>query len=285
MTLFYAYVDTTARRRLDWKHTTLPIATHLANDFDHVLQSSSIPCSSEHLHLSRNNMWDLLFSLDHNDFPRFGQIGTPIEHIYQVLALAQPQLKTRFDCPNVLPCTTTLICPCIQHLPSILSTNLWDLLKTSHEQITDRVSIQIWVDLMLYSHQLNGFNRQLDCIDPCSGVRLGVPFISTPSPIIVFEIAPQTTPLPVPTNMIHLPLDDAGAYDYHLRGIVYYGGYHFTARLIDSNQSVWSYDGQLHGGLPQLDECLPSVHSMDDLSPLTTLGLRHQHLLIYSRVQ
>ncbi|KAF8875566.1 hypothetical protein BD779DRAFT_1450037, partial [Infundibulicybe gibba] len=30
---------------------------------------------------------------------------------------------------------------------------------------------------------------------------------------------------------------------YNLRGVIYYGGQHFTARLITTNGVVWYYDG------------------------------------------
>ena len=31
---------------------------------------------------------------------------------------------------------------------------------------------------------------------------------------------------------------------FHLRAIVYFGGFHFTSRLISNEHSVWFHDGQ-----------------------------------------
>ncbi|KAF8573452.1 hypothetical protein K439DRAFT_1374132 [Ramaria rubella] len=34
----------------------------------------------------------------------------------------------------------------------------------------------------------------------------------------------------------------------NLRGIIYHGGYHFTARFIDARDNIWNHDGmQLDG--------------------------------------
>lgn len=35
-----------------------------------------------------------------------------------------------------------------------------------------------------------------------------------------------------------------GKVNYRLRGIVYYGNYHFTSRIISENGTVWYHDGQ-----------------------------------------
>ena len=37
---------------------------------------------------------------------------------------------------------------------------------------------------------------------------------------------------------------------YLLRGVIYLGGNHFTARIIRRNGQSWYHDGQLHGGAP-----------------------------------
>jgi len=35
------------------------------------------------------------------------------------------------------------------------------------------------------------------------------------------------------------------SHQFQLKGIVYYGGFHFTSRIIDQNNAVWYHDGQL----------------------------------------
>jgi hypothetical protein len=38
-----------------------------------------------------------------------------------------------------------------------------------------------------------------------------------------------------------------------LRGIVYYGNYHYTSRIIDINRKVWFHDGMITGSSSQLE--------------------------------
>ncbi|KAG2741942.1 hypothetical protein P692DRAFT_201669032, partial [Suillus brevipes Sb2] len=42
---------------------------------------------------------------------------------------------------------------------------------------------------------------------------------------------------------------ETGDVVYVLRGIIYLGSYHFSARLVDGDNGVWQYDGRLNGGV------------------------------------
>lgn len=55
-----------------------------------------------------------------------------------------------------------------------------------------------------------------------------------------------------PTRTIALS-DSHRTVQYSLRGIIYSGGYHFSARMIDDNDMVWKYDGRVNRGFPMLE--------------------------------
>ncbi|KAA1479923.1 hypothetical protein DENSPDRAFT_789689 [Dentipellis sp. KUC8613] len=63
---------------------------------------------------------------------------------------------------------------------------------------------------------------------------------------------------------------------YKLRGIIYSGGFHFTARVIDSESNVWYYDGVTTKREPQYEGLLSNV------GDLHTAVTRNACILIYS---
>ena len=265
MVLLYAYTAATEERRLDWKHTGLAVTNHLTDNLDQVLHTTTIASSSERLHFAREGMRDLLSAQDPIMFPRHGQIGTPVERIFEVTTLNDPQFLTQFECPGSPPCTTAFISQRTRHLSFLLSSNLWEVLDGMHLPESHTASVQDWVNLSLYSYHPENTVMELTCENPCTEIQYGIPFISTPCPIIVFEITPGMTPSTVPNRILNIPDVDNEIRNYHLRGIIYYGGYHFTARLIDTHDIVWTYDSQIHNGLPQFDENFPSLNNVHDL--------------------
>src|SRR5260370_24841669 len=45
---------------------------------------------------------------------------------------------------------------------------------------------------------------------------------------------------------------------YRLGALFYYGSNHFTSQILQQNESVWSYDGMINGGLMNLDTTVNS---------------------------
>jgi len=62
---------------------------------------------------------------------------------------------------------------------------------------------------------------------------------------------------------------------YRLRGVVYHGSYHFTARIIDSNNCVWYHDGMTTG-----KDCVYEG-KWKDISDIGSVNERRATLLIY----
>jgi hypothetical protein len=78
-------------------------------------------------------------------------------------------------------------------------------------------------------------------------------------------------------HTITLPLKGGGNETMVLRGIIYHGGYHFTSRVIDSEQNIWYHDGQTTG-----NKCLHEG-TLKNTPPnmLKTAGERKASILIY----
>ena len=49
----------------------------------------------------------------------------------------------------------------------------------------------------------------------------------------------------------------------HLKGVVYYGGYHFAYRLISESGTAWYHDGITTGGILYEDKKIESISDMD----------------------
>ncbi len=60
----------------------------------------------------------------------------------------------------------------------------------------------------------------------------------------------------------------SGTYTFKLKGLIYFGGFHFTSQFIDKNNGVWYHDGvetdqtcQFQGQLNNLSNNFTSIHS------------------------
>ncbi|KAG2124014.1 hypothetical protein DEU56DRAFT_744957 [Suillus clintonianus] len=94
----------------------------------------------------------------------------------------------------------------------------------------------------------------------------------------------MSLPALFPSPKLFIPSKTADV-EYVLRGIIYLGNYHFTARLVDGRDGVWQYDGRINGGLPAAD--LPASHCVANniftsSSLLNTHGPNEAHLLVYA---
>src|SRR5271170_4349819 len=49
----------------------------------------------------------------------------------------------------------------------------------------------------------------------------------------------------------------------HLKGVVYYGGYHFTSRFISENGMTWYHDGMTTGGIMNKEKNIKSLSDVD----------------------
>ncbi|KZT01265.1 uncharacterized protein LAESUDRAFT_603237, partial [Laetiporus sulphureus 93-53] len=47
---------------------------------------------------------------------------------------------------------------------------------------------------------------------------------------------------------------------FRLCGIIYFGGFHFTARIVDINNQTWYNDGIVTGNISTLEDTLKMAH-------------------------
>jgi hypothetical protein len=109
-------------------------------------------------------------------------------------------------------------------------------------------------------------------------------FYYQPPQLLTLEVVPMSLPALFPSPTLTVP-SETGDVVYNLRGIIYLGSYHFSARLVDGDDSVWQYDGRLNGGVPTAD--VPASHCVaNDLFTSSTLlncqGSKGSHLLVYA---
>jgi hypothetical protein len=111
------------------------------------------------------------------------------------------------------------------------------------------------------------------CEDAIAGSLLEIS-LADASPVLLFELGPGCRPVVVPLDSLFLPFDNGRA-EYSLKGIIYSGVGHFSARLITSN-GIWTYDGQIDKGRPHF-----KGFSLDMLL-LCELDKQQAHLCVYA---
>ncbi|PBK89123.1 hypothetical protein ARMGADRAFT_936699 [Armillaria gallica] len=80
----------------------------------------------------------------------------------------------------------------------------------------------------------------------------------------VYKFAPAILPVTVlfvsaPAKDIINIVVDGVVCNYRLKGIVYYADHHFTARFIDSTNTVWFNDGMIQGRAAMMEGSSDSI--------------------------
>ena len=140
-----------------------------------------------------------------------------------------------------------------------------------HRDPPRTASTQEWVD-MIFEAKLqqisNSFERH----------RI---YLDDPPPFLTFEIVPQIAPLHLPCLNLNIKSSYSDSFtQYHLSAIIYHGNYHFTARIIDPNKNVYTYDGQKKKGFPSFESKLCDIKNREYF---TEHDGRSAHLYIYSQ--
>jgi hypothetical protein len=67
---------------------------------------------------------------------------------------------------------------------------------------------------------------------------------------------------------------------YNLKGIVYLGGFHFTSRIVTSDNTVWFHDGITTANICIKEDILKNFNHSD----LTLCKERQAELVVYTKV-
>ncbi|KAG2124754.1 hypothetical protein BD769DRAFT_1669245 [Suillus cothurnatus] len=113
------------------------------------------------------------------------------------------------------------------------------------------LSLQVWLELWFTQQKDKLIRTHEDVLhdrdDTFSSSTVEITMADVP-PVLFFELGPSDLPTVVLSNSLDLP-SGSGMVEYRLKGIIYGGGGHFTARLF-AEHGLWSYDGQVNDGRP-----------------------------------
>jgi hypothetical protein len=259
MILFHIYRHASEPWKSSWGAVT-PVPHLLAQSFDRLLVGDTTLFSPQLFDDSRDSYRDLLNGLNSSLFPRFGPNLTAACAILEYTC-PDPQLRLVID---VQPGCEQTAEDAHLRLPTYCGALHW---LDNGDTI---LSLQAWMDLW-FAHQND---KQAATTEYAVLTSTGGFVLADPPPIICLElgIAGQMAIVPSPTLVLPCQKERA---TYRLKGIIYSGAGHFTARLIEGNAS-WTYDGQVADGRPQMEGV--SQSSVD----LCKLEGRQAHICLYA---
>ena len=274
MSIFYAFLFFDNANKQKWTNNSR-LTNLLTPSFQQLMASEENMMSSFLFNNVRDQLRDYLSHCDPIQFQRRGMVGASIEPIFGFLSTTE----------STQLCITCSPSPLInEYLPCLFFTSLWTTWsqECSKTETNSEATTQEWLDLAILAKQMKFHASSPSSHNPssanvCKNCRI---YIKDPPPLLTFETAPDTVPnhLPCPSIILSTTTDTI---EYKLRSIIYYGQYHFSARLFDNSQNIWAYDGQKNNGAPLPDNtCHMSSHL--NLTQMTTLQGRNAHFYVYS---
>jgi hypothetical protein len=284
MTVFYAYLSLSIDSRRRWSLQT-SLSQALDQSFRWLTSSRERMMSCQEFNTIRDQMRNFLSGQDSHHFPRHGAVGAPADLIFDYLKQADnKKLSVTYTCRSSPICGPPLVIPTEKRLPTIWSTTAWNewtngSTSQGFPNNLASVSIQTWLEVALASR--SEMPLQIPCDSLCTSDRVSCLSISNPPPLLVFEVSPGTVPTPIPCAVINVPCVQE-VEGYALRGVIYLGHFHFTARLIDRSGQIWNYDGQKNGGIPYRDNNCEFTIENAQMDSLTVLDDRPAYLYVYA---
>lgn len=181
----------------------------------------------------------------------------------------------------------TTVLSATQVLPTICDHNAWEALIRDSlvgNPKASSVSTQAWVNIFLEGQKIvsSGTHAFPPCKECGGGTKLCV-FFDDPPPLITFEVVVDSLPSLLGSPTMAVPIA-SGHMEYRLQGIIYEGGFHFSAHMLDPKWVVWQYNSRVNDGKPSFDLAATEHRtslSTFDYKTLKTLQGRAAHLLIY----
>lgn len=269
--------------RSDWRQCNRIIQA-LCNSFDRLLSSPEHMASPIEFNNIRDNFRDYLSRKNPLQFPRYGAIPAAVDLIFDhFTSPSLLSLSILYTCNNEMNCPETTILPADHNLARIFSTGQWASWSlrcgSTGTEMPSHAKLQQWIDLSLAA-RLTNLPSTIPCSAPCPSNKSSKIVLTKSPPILIFEAPPDTTPSVCPNPTILLPVINSEQ-PYYLRGIIYHGGNHFTARLV-AHDKIWNYDSQLNNGVPTIDEQCRDLANPSHLRHLTMHQARIAMLFLYS---
>jgi len=274
MIFFYIHHSSTELWTNSWRHHS-PLASALHENF------SSLSVNYAQGHQStfdehRDQLRNILSAHDPNIFPRYGPMAIDVADIFEHLNQTEQHVRTltiQHICP---PCNQTSPAVSIR-LPTTVHPALLPCSGEYQLTLSTEFTIQEWMNASITANTESC--RSATVCPMCStSMQIATNFFQ-PSPFVHFEIPPEMRNSVLPSRILTISNTDVASHHYLLRGIIYHGQLHFTARLVTTNNITWTYDGQLNRGIP-VQELNPS----DDVRQLTTLQNRQAYIYVYQHV-
>jgi hypothetical protein len=139
-------------------------------------------------------------------------------------------------------------------LPTIIHPAVLASLQDNEIPLDDPFTIQDWFNLVIAT-QTDHLNPENVC-HTCPASFEGTDIIFEHSPYLYFDVPQEMASRVLPSKELTFPTTNSIRDRYQLRGIIYHGQLHFTARLIAEHNMVWGYDGQHNMGVPFEDQTI-----------------------------
>lgn len=257
------------------------LSTFLLQEFEEIENSTILNAAL--FNASRDRFRDALFQINPQYFPRTGHTGTSILSILDYVFPWEGRYCQIFN-----PCS-----PLCQVFNNSLQLTLPPISTTS-ESCSAPLDVLLWNSISqqlptITKNSAGPYHMQCPLLTPCILQELA-PQTRPPllcHPILIFELDSNNTCVR-PTLDLILPCTSNQCH-YNLAAIIYYGNFHFSARLLLAGTSLWKYDGRCNGGTPVLETCnvteLCRENEIGVLSSLTQLGTSNAHAYLYIHSQ
>lgn len=285
--LFCMYIQLNNHNKIIWSLRN-DCSAFLGRVFNELIDQN-FSHSPDAITVVRDQFRDYLHSLDPDDFPRVGQqmayTASIIQSVEYCQVLHQPMIY------NIIcgSCNRTTSCKIDLIMPNALSPSGWQS-NARHigvEPNAEYSTTQDWVNILFSSalrHAMPATNQIIQSTldshgNACSATPSSMIMFDSLPPSLILETLPGLKPKVIPDIEITLK-SELFQKQYYLRGVVYSGSVHFTARLLDQ-QSVWNYDGAKNGGKPYLESTLNDTTW--NCRRLLTFEEREMQFLIYGQ--
>ena len=221
---------------------------------------------------SRDELRGLLSQLDPHAFSPPGLRHTSIFQIFEAFEKNTDRnfmLQQNFTCTGGCQMQEEIL-----YLPNACNSGGWmnAARRTNFSCTLDSVYLQLFVDLQIAAKiQQRHKSCCNKCHRPCASTRI---FLHNPSPWLFFLLPTNVRPHPQPSPTLEIG-SGTDVTTYHLFGVVYYNGMHFTSVWMNKDASCWGHDGLAHNGRPE------RLHSAD-LTTLRNYAGCDPHLVLYS---
>jgi hypothetical protein len=151
---------------------------------------------------------------------------------------------------------------CGSNVPDLRPCNaMWELLKNHSAKVSD-CAAEAW------------YRRNQSLCRSCGTPDVTKFEFNSTTPLVFFNFADQAS---YEIDYSFTQKMRTGTQKLTLAGVVYFGGFHFTARMIDKEYNIWKYDGMAHHGVPQRESTVENF----DWRQMNRLNNRRASLIIY----